>query len=242
MLKVEKINVFYGQVQVLYDVSFEINAGEIVTILGSNGAGKTTAIKAVCGLLPVKKGAVYYNEKRIDIIPPYKLAGLGLALVPEGRRLFPAMSVRENLLLGAYSKQASKVRADTLAWVFELLPRLKERMKQLAGTLSGGEQQMCAIARALMAKPKFLILDEPSLGLAPIIVDKIFDTIQLIRKESDITILLVEQNAYLALQIADRGYVFENGKVKMTDKADALLGSIDIQKTYLGVDVGEKIS
>ncbi len=242
MLRVEKINVFYGQVQVLYDVSFEINAGEIVTILGSNGAGKTTAIKAICGLLPVKKGAVYYNEKRIDTIPPYKLAGLGLALVPEGRRLFPAMSVRENLLLGAYSKQASKVRKDTLAWVFELLPRLKERMNQLAGTLSGGEQQMCAIARALMAKPKFLILDEPSLGLAPIIVDKIFDTIQLIRKESDITILLVEQNAYLALQIADRGYVFENGKVKMTDRADALLGSIDIQKAYLGVDVGEKTS
>jgi len=242
MLNVQKIDVHYGEVQALSNVSFDIGTGEIVTILGSNGAGKSTAIKAICGLQPISNGSILYGDLRIDKIPPYRLASLGLALVPEGRRLFPGMTVKENLMLGAYSKEASKVRSDTLEWTFALFPRLKERMKQLAGTLSGGEQQMCAIGRALMAKPKFLILDEPSLGLAPILVDQIFDTILKIREESSITILLVEQNAYLALQIADRGYVFENGKVMMSDTASALLESKKIQKAYLGLDIAEKAS
>ena len=235
MLKIESVDVFYGDVQALSDVTLKVEKGEIVSIIGSNGAGKTTMIWAICGLLPLKRGTITYKEYRIDKIPTYKLASLGLSIVPEGRKLFAAMTVRENLLMGAYCQNNKKIKEQSMEWVCNLFPRLKERMNQTVGTMSGGEQQMCAIARAMMSNPRFLILDEPSLGIAPNLVDQIFDTIIKIRKENDVTILLVEQNAQLALEIGDRGYVLENGRIVISDTAKNLLESKDIQKAYLGI-------
>jgi len=235
MLKVESICAFYGDIQSLFDVSLEINAGEIVTILGSNGAGKTTLIKTICSLLPVRSGAIYYDGERIDKMPPYKRVDMGISLVPEGRRLFPDMSVMDNLLLGAYSLRDKKQIQDNLEWVISLFPWLSQRAKQSAGTLSGGEQQMCAIARGLMIRPRLVIFDEPSLGLAPVIVDQIFDTLSKIVRENGSTIMLIEQNAQTALEISNRGYVLENGHVVLDGDSRMLLESQEIQKSYLGL-------
>ncbi len=235
MLKVEHINAFYGDVQTLFDVSMKIDEGEIVTILGSNGAGKTTLVKTICNLLPVRSGEIYYKEKRIDKSPAYQRVEMGISLVPEGRRLFPDMSIMDNLLLGAYSLKDKKQIKDNLEWVISLFPWLKAREKQSAGTLSGGEQQMCAIARGLMIRPKLVIFDEPSLGLAPVIVDQIFETLAKITRENESTILLIEQNAQTALEISDRGYVLENGHIVLEGTSEELLNSQEIQKSYLGL-------
>ena len=235
MLKVKSINSFYGDVQILYDVSLEINRGEIVTILGSNGAGKTSLIKSICNMLPIRSGEIWYEDQRLDKIPAYKLVDLGISLVPEGRRLFPDMTIYDNLYLGAYALKGKNQVQENLEWVMELFPRLRERSKQLAGTLSGGEQQMCAIARGLMIRPRMIIFDEPSLGLAPIIVDQIFETLTHIAKESQSTILLIEQNAQTALEISDRGYVLENGHLVLSGSSQELLASAEIQKAYLGL-------
>ena len=235
MLKVQSISAFYGDVRSLSDVSIEIKTGEIVTILGSNGAGKTTLIKSICSLLPIRSGAIYYNEERIDTMPPYTRVDMGISLVPEGRRILPDMSVMDNLLLGAYPIRNKKKVQDALDWVISLFPWLAQRGKQSAGTLSGGEQQMCAIARGLMIRPKLIIFDEPSLGLAPVIVDQIFDTLSKISQENNTTILLVEQNAQTALEISDRGYVLENGHMVLEGDSKTLLASPEIQKSYLGL-------
>lgn len=235
MLKVDAVNAFYGDVQTLFDVSMEIQEGEIVTILGSNGAGKTTLIKAICNLLPIRSGEIYYRGDRIDKQPPFKRVEMGISLVPEGRRLFPDMSVMDNLLLGAYALRDKNQIQENLEWVIGLFPWLKERAKQSAGTLSGGEQQMCAIARGLMIRPKLVIFDEPSLGLAPVIVDQIFETLSRITAENGSTILLIEQNAQTALEISHRGYVLENGHMVLEGSSKELLASQEIQKSYLGL-------
>lgn len=235
MLKVQEINAFYGDVQILHNVSLEINRGEIVTILGSNGAGKTSLIKSICNMLPIRSGEIWYEGQRLDKLPAYKLVDLGISLVPEGRRLFPDMTIYDNLYLGAYALKDKAQVQENLEWVMDLFPRLRERSKQLAGTLSGGEQQMCAIARGLMIRPRMIIFDEPSLGLAPIIVDQIFETLTQIAKESRSTILLIEQNAQTALEISDRGYVLENGHLVLSGSSQELLESAEIQKAYLGL-------
>lgn len=235
MLKVQEINAFYGDVQILHNVSLEINRGEIVTILGSNGAGKTSLIKSICNMLPIRSGEIWYEGQRLDKLPAYKLVDLGISLVPEGRRLFPDMTIYDNLYLGAYALNDKAQVQENLEWVMDLFPRLRERSKQLAGTLSGGEQQMCAIARGLMIRPRMIIFDEPSLGLAPIIVDQIFETLTQIAKESRSTILLIEQNAQTALEISDRGYVLENGHLVLSGSSQELLESAEIQKAYLGL-------
>lgn len=235
MLKVQEINSFYGDVQILHNVSLEINRGEIVTILGSNGAGKTSLIKSICNMLPIRSGEIWYEGQRLDKVPAYKLVDLGISLVPEGRRLFPDMTIYDNLYLGAYALKDKAQVQENLEWVMDLFPRLRERSKQLAGTLSGGEQQMCAIARGLMIRPRMIIFDEPSLGLAPIIVDQIFETLTQIAKESQSTILLIEQNAQTALEISDRGYVLENGHLVISGSSRELLESSEIQKAYLGL-------
>ena len=235
MLKVNDICSFYGDVQILHGVSLEVKAGEMVTLLGSNGAGKSTTIKAICNINPVKSGEIIFNDQPIHKLPAYKLPDLGIALIPEGRHLFPAMSVKDNLLMGAYTQKDKAKINETLEEVVEYFPRLKERFNQLAGTLSGGEQQMCAIGRGMMTRPKMMILDEPSLGLAPVIVDQIFDILKRLRAEENLTVLLVEQNAQLALENSDRAYVLENGQVSVTGPAKELLHSEAIQKAYLGL-------
>ncbi len=235
MLKVTDLCAFYDDVQVLYNIDLEICAGEIVTILGSNGAGKTTLMKTICGIVTRRKGRIAFQDEDIMKIPAYKLVSKGLTLVPEGRHLFPTLSVRENILLGAYSIQNKPLIEETYEWIMEMFPRLKERSNQLAGTMSGGEQQMCAIARALLSNPSFLMLDEPSLGLAPNIVDMVFEVIEKINREKGITVVVVEQNANIALEYANRGYVMENGEIKMSGTSKELLESEDIQKVYLGL-------
>lgn len=235
MLRLDSINSFYGDVQVLFDVSLQINTNEIVTILGSNGAGKTSVIKSICNLLPIRSGAIYYDDVRLDKVPSHKLVDYGISLVPEGRRLFPDMTVQDNLRMGAFALKDKKQVAENMAWVMELFPRLRERSKQLAGTMSGGEQQMCAIARGLMIRPQMVIFDEPSLGLAPIIVDQIFETLTDIVRKSNSTILLVEQNAQTALEISDRGYVLENGHIVLEGTNKELLSSNEVQRAYLGL-------
>jgi len=234
MLQVKSINVFYGSMQALWNVSIEVKKGEIVAIIGSNGAGKTTTLMTISGILRPKPGEIYFNGTRIDSLEPFQIVDLGISHVPEGRRVFPYMTVLENLLIGAYTPRAKKRIKDSLEFVFNLFPRLKERKKQLANTLSGGEQQMLAIGRGLMASPSLLMLDEPSLGLAPNLVDAIFDVIEQIRKEG-VTILLVEQNVREALEIADRAYVLETGKIVMEGKAKELLEDERIKKAYLGI-------
>ena len=235
MLKVNDICSFYGDVQILHGVSLEVKAGEMVTLLGSNGAGKSTTIKAICNINPVKSGEIIFNDQPIHKLPAYKLPDLGIALIPEGRHLFPAMSVKDNLLMGAYTQKDKVKINETLEEVVEYFPRLKERFNQTAGTLSGGEQQMCAIGRGMMTRPKLMILDEPSLGLAPVIVDQIFEILKRLREEENLTVLLVEQNAQLALENSDRAYVLENGQVSVTGPAEELLHSEAIQKAYLGL-------
>jgi len=235
MLQVNNICSFYGDVQILHGVSLEVKAGEMVTLLGSNGAGKSTTIKAICNINPVKSGEIIFGGQPIHKLPAYKLPDLGIALIPEGRHLFPSMSVKDNLLMGAYTQKDKAKINETLEEVVEYFPRLKERFNQLAGTLSGGEQQMCAIGRGMMTRPKMMILDEPSLGLAPVIVDQIFDILKRLRAEENLTVLLVEQNAQLALENSDRAYVLENGQISVTGPAEELLHSEAIQKAYLGL-------
>ena len=232
ILKVDNINVYYGSIHAIKGVSFEVNQGEIVTLIGANGAGKSTTLNTVAGLLHSKTGSITFLGENLGHLPCHKTVSKGLALVPEGRRVFLQMSVQENLEMGAYTKPGSGVAAD-LEHVYELFPRLKERMRQTAGTLSGGEQQMLAMGRALMSHPKLLMLDEPSMGLAPLLVEQIFDIIRRLHKAGT-TILLVEQNAQAALSVADRGYVLETGKVVTTGTGAELLASPIIKKAYLG--------
>ena len=232
ILKVEDINVYYGSIHAIKGVSFEVNEGEIVTLIGANGAGKSTTLNTISGLLHSKTGSITFLGENLGKVPCHKIVSKGLALVPEGRRVFLQMTVQENLEMGAFTQGGKTMDAD-LERVYEQFPRLKERMKQVAGTLSGGEQQMLAMGRALMSHPKLLMLDEPSMGLAPILVEQIFDIIQELHKAGT-TILLVEQNAQAALSVADRGYVLETGKVVTTGTGHELLESPAIKKAYLG--------
>ena len=232
MLKVENLNVYYGSINAIKGISFEVNQGEIVTMIGANGAGKSTTMNTVAGLLKPRSGSIVFEDKDITHMPASKVVSLGLALCPEGRRVFQQMSVRENLEMGGYTRQASEI-APALEHVFELFPRLKERQRQVAGTLSGGEQQMLAMGRALMSKPSIILMDEPSMGLSPILVNEIFDIIESISK-SGTTVLLVEQNAKKALSIANRAYVLETGRIVKEDDAQALLHDEAIKKAYLG--------
>ena len=232
ILKVEDINVYYGSIHAIKGVSFEVNEGETVTLIGANGAGKSTTLNTISGLLHSKTGSVTFMGENLAKVPAHKIVSRGLAMVPEGRRVFLQMTVRENLEMGAYTQNGKSMEAD-LERVYQQFPRLKERYKQVAGTLSGGEQQMLAMGRALMSHPKLLMLDEPSMGLAPILVEQIFEIIQSLHKAGT-TILLVEQNAQAALSVADRGYVLETGKVVTTGTGKELLASPAIKKAYLG--------
>ena len=232
ILKVDDINVYYGSIHAIKGVSFEVQEGEIVTLIGANGAGKSTTLKTISGLLHSKTGSVTFLGENLAKVPAHKIVSKGLALVPEGRRIFLQMTVQENLEMGAYTQSGKTADAD-LEKVYAQFPRLKERYRQVAGTLSGGEQQMLAMGRALMSRPKLLMLDEPSMGLAPILVEQIFDIIRSLHKAGT-TILLVEQNAQAALSVADRGYVLETGKVVTTGTGAELLASPIIKKAYLG--------
>ena len=232
LLKVDDINVCYGSIHAIKGISFEVNEGEIVTLIGANGAGKSTTLNTISGLLHSRTGSVTFMGEALGKVPCHKIVSKGLALVPEGRRVFLQMTVQENLEMGAYTQSGKGIDQD-LEHVYELFPRLKERMKQVAGTLSGGEQQMLAMGRALMSHPKLLMLDEPSMGLAPILVEQIFEIIQNLHKDGT-TILLVEQNAAAALSVADRGYVLETGKIVTSGTGKELLASPAIKKAYLG--------
>ena len=233
LLRVDRIDVAYGDMTAVRGASLEIQPGEIVAVIGSNGAGKTTTLRAISGLLPLRGGRIEFEGERIDGLPPSKVVSRGIAHVPEGRQLFPSMTVLENLELGAGSRAATAGKAEVLGWVFQLFPRLRERQRQLAGTLSGGEQQMVAIGRGLMARPKLLMHDEPSLGLAPVLVRTIFQTLAEIN-ENGTTILLVEQNVLRALQLSHRGYVLENGQVALDGPGERLLADRHIKQAYLG--------
>ena len=232
MLNVENINVYYGAIHAVKGVSFHVDEGEIVTLIGANGAGKSTILKTVSGLLRSRTGSITFLDQDIGAVPAHKLIARGLAQVPEGRAVFLQMTVEENLEMGGYTRSASENSAE-LAKVYEQFPRLKERRRQVAGTLSGGEQQMLAMGRALMSRPKLLMLDEPSMGLAPILVDQIFEIIKRLHQNGT-TILLVEQNAQMALSVADRGYVLETGRVVKTAPAADLLADESVKKAYLG--------
>ena len=232
LLEVDDIHTFYGAIEALKGISLEVFEGEIVTLIGSNGAGKTTTLRSISGLTPPREGSIIFNGEQIARVPPQDIVAHGICQSPEGRHVFPRMTVRENLDLGAYLRRDEDVGTD-LDRVFELFPRLKEREKQKAGTMSGGEQQMLAMGRALMARPKVLLLDEPSMGLSPIMVDKIFEVVESIHKQGT-TVLLVEQNALMALDVANRGYVLGTGKVALADTAEALRGNEAVRKTYLG--------
>jgi branched-chain amino acid transport system ATP-binding protein len=233
MLEVKNIQVAYGKIVAVKDVSITVNQGEIVTLIGSNGAGKSTTLRTISGLIKPKSGEILFNGKRIDGVPGHEIVGMGICHSPEGRRIFPRMTVKENLELGAFLRSDKEAVNADMDRVLELFPRLKERIKQTAGTMSGGEQQMLAVSRALMGDPKLLLLDEPSMGLAPVLVELIFDTIVKIRKQG-VTILLIEQNATAALEVADRAYVLESGKVKMSGSAKELSSDDKVTKAYLG--------
>lgn len=237
MLKVRNIDTYYGRIQILKGVSIHVGEGEIVALIGANGAGKTTLINAISGLLKVRSGTIKLQEKDIHNTPPEKIVRAGISQVPEGRLVFPTQSVEDNLRLGAYPRFRAKEKdgiADSLEEIYLLFPALKDRTSQIAGTLSGGEQQMLSLGRALMANPKLLLMDEPSLGLAPIIASEIFRTISRLRDERGVTVLLVEQNARAALAMSDRGYVLETGTVVLQDRADRLLQNKDVQRAYMG--------
>ncbi|WP_274952822.1 ABC transporter ATP-binding protein [Angelakisella massiliensis] len=232
MLKVQDINVYYGAIHAIKDISFDVNDGEIVTLIGANGAGKSTTLQTISGLLRSTTGSIEFMGKSLAGVPPFQVVAHGLAHVPEGRRVFLQMTVEENLEMGAFTRPASEV-ADSLADVYKRFPRLQERRRQIAGTLSGGEQQMLAMGRALMSKPRLLMLDEPSMGLAPILVEQIFDIIKELN-HAGVTILLVEQNAQMALSVAHRGYVLETGKIVATGTGAELLNDEAVKKAYLG--------
>ena len=233
MLKVENINVYYGAIHAIKNVSFEVNDGEIVTLIGANGAGKSTTLQTVSGLLHSHTGSIEFMGKSLAGIPPHKVVSLGLAHVPEGRRVFADLTVYENLLMGAYIRKDKEGIQKSLENVYKRFPRLRERKGQMAGTLSGGEQQMLAMGRALMSSPKIILMDEPSMGLSPLFVNEIFDIIKVV-SASGTTVLLVEQNAKKALSIANRAYVLETGKIVKSDDADVLMNDDSIKKAYLG--------
>ncbi|MCD6551356.1 MAG: ABC transporter ATP-binding protein [Thermotoga sp.] len=228
------MHVYYGAIHALKGIDLRVPKGKIVTLIGANGAGKTTTLSAIAGLVKVQEGKVFFNDQDITNTPPHVINRMGIALVPEGRRIFPELTVLENLMMGAYNRKDKEGIKQDLEWIFSLFPRLKERLKQLGGTLSGGEQQMLAIGRALMSRPKLLMMDEPSLGLAPILVSEVFDVIKKINEEGT-TILLVEQNALGALKIAHYGYVLETGRIVLEGEAKELLDNEMVKKAYLGV-------
>jgi len=235
MLKLNNIKTYYGNIQALKGVSIEVSEGEIITLIGANGAGKTTTLMSISGVVPPRSGEILFENKPIHKMPGNKIVALGLSQVPEGRRIFPYLTVAENLDMGAFLRTDSDGIKEDVEYIFDLFPILAERRNQAGGTLSGGEQQMLAISRALMAKPRLLLLDEPSLGLAPIVVKQIFDIIRKINSEHNTTIFLVEQNANMALKIATRGYVMENGKITLTDTAANLLANDAVRRAYLGI-------
>ena len=234
MLRVENIDVSYGDLQILWDVSFEVNEGEIVALVGANGSGKSTTLKTISGLLRPANGSILFQDQQLHKIPANKIIEHGVVHVPEGRRLFPEMTVRENLIMGSLTPQAKAKRNESMEWVFGLFPRLREREKQMAGTLSGGEQQMVAVGRGLMALPKLIMFDEPSLGLAPILVADIFRIIKRINQEG-VTVFLTEQNTKQSLEISDRGYVLENGRVVLSGSGQELLDNEHVKQAYLGI-------
>lgn len=234
MIDLQSVSAGYGELQILYDVSINVQQGEIVALVGANGAGKSTLIKTITGMLPISSGQIVFENISIKNVKAHSVIRHGISLVPEGRRLFSYMTVLENLEVGAYIEKNGKVAHENLEWVFTIFPKLKERRKQLAGTFSGGEQQMLTIGRALMCRPKFLILDEPSLGLAPVIVNEVFDIIQLLLKEG-VTILLVEQNVRRSLEIANRAYVLEHGRIVMGGESRELLEDEKVKRAYLGI-------
>jgi branched-chain amino acid transport system ATP-binding protein len=234
MLKVSGIDVFYGDLQVLWDASFEVRGKEILVLVGANGAGKSTTLKTISGLLKPRKGTIEFEGVRLDQLSPDKVIGQGVVHVPEARRLFREMSVEENLIMGSLAPEAKKKRGQTMDWVYELFPRMKERRKQAAGTMSGGEQQMCAIGRGLMALPKILMLDEPSLGLAPILVQDVFSIVKRINREG-VTVLLVEQNVRQTLAMCDRAYVLENGRVVLQGTGKDMMNDPHVKEAYLGI-------
>jgi branched-chain amino acid transport system ATP-binding protein len=233
ILELTDVHTYYGSIHALKGISIEVREGEIVTLLGSNGAGKSTTLRSINGLNRPRQGAIRFDGRDITTVPAHEIVKRGIAQSPEGRRLFPRMSVTENLEMGAFQRSDRAGIREDMDRVFELFPRLRERRNQRAGTMSGGEQQMCAIGRALMARPKLLLLDEPSLGLAPIFVERIFEIITTINEQGT-SILLVEQNALMALEAADRGYVLETGRIALADKAEALKTNEQVRKTYLG--------
>jgi branched-chain amino acid transport system ATP-binding protein len=233
LLEVKDVHTFYGNIEALKGISLEVEEGECVTLIGSNGAGKSTTLRSISGLTPPRQGSIRFNDREITETPPQDVVAMGVSQAPEGRHIFPRMSVRENLMLGAYlRKDADGIQSD-LERVYSLFPRLKEREGQKGGTMSGGEQQMLAIGRALMARPSLLLLDEPSMGIAPILVERIYETIAEINRQGT-TILLVEQNANFALEVSTRGYVLETGKVTLTDKSGSLRENPEVQRAYLG--------
>lgn len=234
MLKVENLDVFYGDAQAIWGLSLEVFSGDICTLVGANGGGKTTFLKTICGLLNVRKGSIFLDGEDLVAVKAEDRVSLGLSMSPEGRKIFSNMTVEENLIIGAYTQKAWKKKNDQLEKTFERFPRLKERRKQMGGTLSGGELQMLSIGRALMSEPKMLLMDEPSLGLAPKAVEHVMELIQSINKEG-VTILLVEQNVNVALQIARHGYVIESGKIVMHDKAESLITNDHVKEAYLGL-------
>jgi branched-chain amino acid transport system ATP-binding protein len=234
ILELRDVHTSYGKIKALKGISLSVYPGEIVSIIGANGAGKSTTLMSICGIIPLAQGEIHYNGRAIQGRPPELLPPMGLCQVPEGRRIFPRLKVEDNLEMGAFFRKDNAEIHKDMAHVFNLFPVLKDRRHQQGGTLSGGEQQMLAIGRALMSRPKLLLLDEPSLGLAPLIVQKIFEIINAINKEDGTTILLVEQNANLALQTAQRGYVLETGRIIMEDDAQTLLNNSEIRKAYLG--------
>ena len=234
MLQIENLHVYYGPIHALHGVSLRVNEGEIVTLIGSNGAGKTTTLGAISGLLPVSSGAISFQGADLGKIAPHNRVPRGLVQVPEGRRIFPTLTVAENLDLGAYTRKDKANLAGDLAEIFEIFPRLAQRKNQQAGTMSGGEQQMLAVGRALMSRPKLLLLDEPSLGLAPLLVKEIFNVVKRVR-ERGVTVLLVEQNAHMALEIADRAYVLETGNIVMEGEAKSLARDPRVKAAYLGM-------
>lgn len=234
MLEVKHIDVRYGDVQVIWDISFQVSQGEVVALIGANGAGKSTSLKTISGMLRPVKGEILFEGRPIHVVKPFNLIELGIAHVPEGRRLFSEMTVEENLDMGSLKGDAKDKRAETKEMVFELFPRLRERRRQPAGTLSGGEQQMVAIGRGLMSRPRLLMFDEPSLGLAPILVREIFRVIEKIRAEG-MTVLIVEQNVKQTLGVSDRAYVLETGRIVMEGSGESLMGNEHVKKAYLGV-------
>jgi branched-chain amino acid transport system ATP-binding protein len=235
MLELRDVETFYGNIRALKGVSLKIAEGEIVTLIGANGAGKSTTLMSICGAVPPRRGEILFQDQSLDGKSPNNIVALGISQVPEGRRIFPYLTVAENLDMGAFLRRDKEGIQEDMERIYALFPILRERRHQAGGTLSGGEQQMLAISRALMARPRLLLLDEPSLGLAPLVVKRIFEIIQKINAEDKTTIFLVEQNANLALKVAHRGYVMENGRITLEDRADKLLANEEVRKAYLGI-------